>query len=233
MMHTIAATTIAITAQLFLALSWITPTAATDVIGSVLGSSSCRLEQAECVCSPRTFTFRLNFNGSCDINTIQGNPGVNGTQCELRGFPTENEVEDKTPVEVASVDIQEVNVDVDGNQHWRWKRFEGPFYDGDTIEYTSMSDSLKSDEPLGEQDVPKGFFISFTGKNAGDEYLFHGIIWMYNLDNCDAEPITEGNAIGLFEVVEYTSAIPAFCPAVGLTSFELDGDLVANKVKME
>ena len=227
-MHNIA-TTIAITAQLFLALSWNTPTAAADVIGSLRGSSSRRLEQAECVCSPRTFTFRLNFNGSCDVNTIQGNPGVNGTQCELRGFPTENEVEDKTPVEVVFVQIMEVTAE----KNWRHKIYEGPFYDGDTIEYTSMSDSLQPGELLGEQDVPLGFFMKLTGKNAADESLFHGIIWMYNLDNCDAEPITEGNAIGLFEVVEYTSAIPVFCPAVGLTSFELDGDLVANKVKME
>ena len=56
---------------------------------------------------------------------------------------------------------------------------------------------------------------------------------MNNLDNCDAQPITEGDAIGMFEVVKYSSAIPAFCPAVGgLTSFELDGDLV-NEVKMK
>ena len=228
MMHNIA-TTIAITAQLFLALSWNTPTAAADVIGSLRGSSSRRLEQAECVCSPRTFTFRLNFNGSCDVNTIQCNPGVNGTQCELRGNPPGNEVEDKTPVEVVFVQIMEVTAE----KNWRHKIYEGPFYDGDTIDYTSMSDSLQPGELLGEQDVPLGFFMKLTGKNAGDESLCHGIIWMYNLDNCDAEPITEGDAIGLFEVVEYTSAIPAFCPAVGgLTSFELDGDLV-NEVKMK
>eukprot|EP00984_Skeletonema_dohrnii_P003217 scaffold1069_cov149-Skeletonema_dohrnii-CCMP3373.AAC.2 len=167
MMHTIV-TTIAITAQFFLALSWSTPTAAADVIGSVRGSSSRRLEQAECVCSPRTFTFRLNFNGSCNVNTIQGNQGVNGTQCELKGFPVEKELEDKTPVEVASVSIQEVNVDVDGNKHWRWKIYDGPFYDGDTIEYTSMSDSLQPGEALGDQDVPLGFFMKLTGTNAGD-----------------------------------------------------------------
>jgi len=227
MMHTIV-TTIAITAQFFLALSGDTSTAAADVIGSVRGSSSRRLEQAECVCSPRTFTFRLNFNGSCDVNTIQGNPGVNGTQCELRGFPLENEVEDKTPVEVAWVTIMEVTAE----KNWRQKIYDGPFYDGNTIEYTSMSDSLQPDELLGDQDLPLGFFMKLTGKNAADESLFHGIIWMYNLDNCDAQPITEGDAIGMFEVVEYTSAIPAFCPAVGLTSLELDGDLV-NEVKME
>eukprot|EP00985_Skeletonema_marinoi_P018954 scaffold10717_cov215-Skeletonema_marinoi.AAC.2 len=195
MMHNIA-TTIAITAQLFLALSWNTPTAAADVIGSLRGSSSRRLEQAECVCSPRTFTFRLNFNGSCDVNTIQGNPGVNGTQCELRGNPPGNEVEDKTPVEVVFVQIMEVTAE----KNWRHKIYEGPFYDGDTIDYTSMSDSLQPGELLGEQDVPLGFFMKLTGKNAGDE----------------------------FGLVEYKSAIPAFCPAVELSSFELDGDPVTE-----
>eukprot|EP00984_Skeletonema_dohrnii_P000483 scaffold165_cov106-Skeletonema_dohrnii-CCMP3373.AAC.8 len=148
-------------------------------------------------------------------------------------FSTEKELEDKTPVEVGSVSIQEVNVDVDGNQHWKWKIYDGPFYDGDTIEYTSMSDSLQPGELLGDQDVPLGFFMKLTGENAADEFLFHGLFWIYNLDNCDAEPITEGDAIGMFEVVEYASAISAFCPAVGgLTSFELDGDLV-NEVKVE
>eukprot|EP00984_Skeletonema_dohrnii_P035829 scaffold36069_cov150-Skeletonema_dohrnii-CCMP3373.AAC.2 len=48
--------------------------------------------------------------------------------------------------------------------------------------------------------------------------------WWYDLANCDAEP----DAIGLIIVVEYTSAIPAFCPAVGLTEFEMDAHPVTE-----
>ena len=142
-------------------------------------------------------------------------------------------MKDKTPVEIASVQILEVGVK--GKEEGLLKPIhilEGPFYDGDTFEYTTFSDSLNPKELLGDQGVPEAFTVALVNPrdNAVDKERASSFstFWWYDLANCDAEPISKGDAIGLIEVVEYTSAIPAFCPAVGLTEFELDAHPVTE-----
>ena len=34
-----------------------------------------------CSCAPRTYDFRINYNGNCNTDTIAGSPGIDGTIC--------------------------------------------------------------------------------------------------------------------------------------------------------
>lgn len=36
-----------------------------------------------CSCSPVSYTFRLNLEGTCDDNTVEGNPGIQSTDCTI------------------------------------------------------------------------------------------------------------------------------------------------------
>ena len=205
MMYTFAT----IAAQFFLALSAGAPTAAadSDFIGSVVNAPTSpkvnrRLQQAECVCSPTTYTFRLNFEGSCDDNTINGNPGISDTSCLVLNSSNPNDEDGLTPVQINSLQILELDAALGIAQQ---VPLNGPFSNGDSFEYTSIS--------VGNE-VPGGMQISLRGENAEGETLLSTVAWRYNLTNCDAEPIMKEDAIGMIEVADYTSAIPAFCPAV-------------------
>ena len=94
-------------AQLFLALSAVgTPTTAADFIGSIAkapppANVDRRRQQAECVCSPRAYTFKLFFEQTCDVNTIDGKPGILATGCQF--------TEDFTPVVIDEIAIREAN----------------------------------------------------------------------------------------------------------------------------
>ena len=71
-------------------------TTTTDVIGNRLLQ-----EEETCVCSPRTYTFKLNFSGTCPGNI--DNEGVESTDCE----PPPGDQFFGTPVEIDLVTVFE------------------------------------------------------------------------------------------------------------------------------
>ena len=83
---------------------------------------------------------------------------------------------------------------------------EGPFNDGESFGYTSISS-------VGNG-VPGGMQITLRGENTAGDLLISTILWTYDLTNCDAEPIMREDTIVIIEVVDYASAKPASCPAV-------------------
>jgi hypothetical protein len=186
--------------------------AAADVIGSVApffahGQGSRHLQEL-CVCSPRTFTFQLDFNGSCDVNTIEDNPGVSFADCN------DSEKGDLTPVEITFVTIMEVGTE--DFEVIRQTDIPGPLINAGTFTYTSVSNELDPNKPLGDQiisNVPGGIMMTLVGKTAAGGSVPMRLAWAYT-SNCDAEPIGTGDAIGWITLVEYTSAVPAFCDAV-------------------
>eukprot|EP00986_Skeletonema_menzelii_P009166 scaffold4092_cov150-Skeletonema_menzelii.AAC.1 len=198
--------------QLFLALSAVgTPTTAADFIGSIAkapppANVDRRRQQAECVCSPRAYTFKLFFEQTCDVNTIDGKPGILATDCVFTDYLTPTT--DLTPVVIDSVDILELNP----NGIIALKSI--PNVDGDEFSYTSSSALLTPDEPLVDQEVPSRIQLNLFGKNAAGITVLNTVSWDYDLTNCDDEPIMTGYKIGLIEVVDYETAIPAFCPAI-------------------
>ena len=212
-------------ALLFLAVSVGIPTAATNLIGFTVAKAPQaeaeaevnRRLQAECSCSPRSFTFQLNFNQICADNTIKAadRPGVSSTFCQISPFedPT---VDDLTPVQIEEVVILELNPSFEVIKQ---ENISSTLIDGDTFTYTSVSAQLNPDEPLGDQsqEVPRVIQLNIFGVNAVEQPIVNFFAVAYSM-NCDAEPpepIVVGDKIGWVEVVEpYTFAIAAFCPAI-------------------
>ncbi len=50
---------------------------------ALLASTSPSSAQSICSCSPVSYTFRLNLEGSCDDNSVEGNPGILSTDCTI------------------------------------------------------------------------------------------------------------------------------------------------------
>ena len=134
-------------ALLFLALSVIRiPTVAADLITSIAkapppaATVNRRLQQDYCLCYPTTYTFQLNLNQNCDVNTIADNSGVADTSCQIFVIGADTRVD--------LIVILELNRDMDVISQ---ENIPGPFNDGDTFSYTSFSIQL----PLEDQEVPK------------------------------------------------------------------------------
>mmetsp|Transcript_12116 Transcript_12116/g.26122 ORF Transcript_12116/g.26122 Transcript_12116/m.26122 type:complete len:443 (+) Transcript_12116:528-1856(+) len=70
--------------------------------------------------------------------------------------------------------------------------------DGDVLSYTSISSSLDVTQSLTDQEnlVPGGVMMVLFGINSASEVIQNTIAWAYNLDNCDVEPLEEGDGVG-------------------------------------
>ena len=200
-------------ALLLLALSVGIPTAAADIFGSVAKAYppaevvNRRLQEDNyCVCSPTTFTFKLHLNQTCADNTINGKPGVNSTLCQIIPFP--DTVEDLTPIQIDFINITE-------NIGLNEEVITGQFNDGYEFSYTSLSNGLNPNERLEDQeeDVPFWIVLYLRGRNAENQIVQNVIGVVYNLTDCDAEPVLVGDKLGWIEVVDVTPAVAAFCPA--------------------
>jgi hypothetical protein len=188
-------------------------TTATDLINSDAGAASSSnangniniignrlLQVSTCVCSPSTYTFTLNFSGTCPGNI--SNAGVAFLSCSA----------DPTPVEIDAVLVQEYDTN---NVVLKQQKYDGSFSDGDTIQYTSISDSLDPNVSLsGQQNkIPDALFVNVQGTNELGVEIKNNIFIVYTL-SCDVEPIASGSQVGWIEISNYEPAIPAFCSAV-------------------
>jgi hypothetical protein len=101
------------------------------------------------------------------------------------------------------------------------QEYIGPFFNGDTIQYTSISEALDPNEPLDDQltKVPKYIQFQILGGNEQGEVLRNMFVIGYTL-SCEVEPVAIGNQKGWVEISDYEPAIPAFCGAVTATPSE-------------
>ena len=198
--------------QHFIAFS-IVLTAAADLITSISKSPPAELfnrrlqQQVECSCSPTIYTFQLNFNQTCNDNTIQGKPGVDFASCSI--FTSANV---RTPTQIEEIRVFEYGISI--SDLLNYKRITGSFFDGDTFSYTSASAELNPDGQLEDQKVPFFITVELDGVNAAGQSILNQINVKYDPTNCAAEPIQKEDQIGWVEVVDYTPAKPAFCPAI-------------------
>ena len=211
-------------ALLFLALSVIgIPTVAADLIGSVAKAPPAeaevevnrRLQQQDlCSCSPRSYTFQFNFSQTCPPISVNPDdrPGVADATCLISPFGNP-EVQDLIPIQIDSIDILELDPDL---QVVSQENIVGPFFDGDTIGYTSVSTQLDPDEQLADQEegLPRGIQLNIIGVNAADQPIINVFLVTYDITDCEGEPFVLGDTIGWTEVVDFTSAAAVFCPAI-------------------
>ena len=199
-------------ALLFLALSFgaLTATAAADLITSIAKAPPAatvnrRLQQDYCLCYPTTYTFQLNLNQNCDVNTIADKPGVADTSCQIL---SSSDVFHLVPTRIEEIQILELNRDAIVISQ---ENIPGPFNDGYEFIYTSYSTLL----PLEDQEVPKAIQLTLIGVNDVEQIdIITNIAVEYDLTNCDDEPIERVDKIGPIEVIDYTPANPITCPAL-------------------
>ncbi|KAL7451450.1 hypothetical protein ACHAWC_005920 [Mediolabrus comicus] len=194
-------------------------TATTDLINSDVDAASSsngnignRLLQDEetvCVCSPSTYTFTFDFSGTCPGNI--DNEGVIEQVCFINA--PDSPGANLTPVRVTGLTVFELDEDfiVVSQQPY----LNGPYFDGDTIQYTSISDALDPNLSLDDQltKVPKYIQFQILGGNEQGEVLQNMFVIEYTL-SCEVEPVAIGNQKGWVEISDYEPAIPAFCGAV-------------------
>eukprot|EP00547_Thalassionema_nitzschioides_P011807 CAMPEP_0194260742 /NCGR_PEP_ID=MMETSP0158-20130606/45669_1 /TAXON_ID=33649 /ORGANISM="Thalassionema nitzschioides, Strain L26-B" /LENGTH=458 /DNA_ID=CAMNT_0039000843 /DNA_START=188 /DNA_END=1561 /DNA_ORIENTATION=- len=155
-----------------------------------------------CVCSPTTFTFKLNFDTVCP-GTVDKNEGISGIECF--GIPIDTD--DIVPVKAELIQVIESNI---GLQNIAIRDYDGPFFDGEEVTYASVStgDLTRPDE------VPGSIQINLRLRNAEDAIILYAFTARYT-NNCDFTPVfEEGDVLGPIILSSFSPARPKYCPAV-------------------
>lgn len=127
-----------------------------------------------CSCSPRTFTFRFNFNGKCPGN-VEPDDAIDSIECEMDNDFGE-QVMDIVPAVVTKITIEEetesgtlVTEDITNDF----------FSDGEMFSYTSISEAGVT---------PTVLKITMLGSNSIGVAVFNEICIQYT-NECD-QPVT-------------------------------------------
>jgi len=88
--------------------------------------------------------------------------------------------------------------------------------DDAVLSYTSISAGLDVEKPLANQEnlVPGGVMMVLFGVNSASEVVQNTIAWAYNMDNCDVEPLADGDGVGWLTVDGYAPPHAEFCSGV-------------------
>ena len=137
-----------------------------------------------CSCSPTSFTFTINLDGTCpgDVATGGGIERVTCVVSNLAFQPVENE----TPVVIRNIDVFEIGPDL---SLLKQERFPGTDEDGFTFTYTSVS----APGDLTADTVPIILQISIRAENSEGTVIRNSLGVVYTND-CNVEPIFVPNA---------------------------------------
>ncbi|KAL3918642.1 MAG: hypothetical protein SGILL_004139, partial [Bacillariaceae sp.] len=142
-----------------------------------------------CNCAPNTFEFTLDFGLFCPPVNLTIGDALQTTTCMVSPFgdPT---VTDLIPVAVQSIDILELNQDL---QVVVQESIDGTFGDGDTFQYTSYA--AISGEIVNPVDLPRAIQLNINGVNQFDESIINVYLVSYT-NNCGAYPVlVEGESV--------------------------------------
>jgi len=151
-------------------------------------SATAQIGTTVCVCSPSAYTLTFNFSRTCNDDSVTGN-GIVTTDCAIAPFQNDN-VTDLVPVSVASIDILELDEQLALVSQ---SSTFGTYFDGDTFNYTSISDSPSQ---VNATFFPKALQISAIGNNADGETLFYAGLIVYATDCLSFPMIAEESSIG-------------------------------------
>lgn len=141
-----------------------------------------------CTCQPSAYEMKFNFAKTCEDTAIRGD-GVSSTDCAIAPFQNQN-VTDLVPVTVGSIDILELDEDL---VLLTQSSTFGTFVDGDTFNYTSISNDPTK---INETEYPTALQISVIGNNKDGETLFFAGLLVF-VTNCSVYPtLLEGSTLG-------------------------------------
>lgn len=142
-----------------------------------------------CICSPTTFTFTLDFAGTCPGTVEEGGPGISKVNC----FDISNST-DLVPVSVLTIQVLELDL---GLQSLNAQRYDGPFEDGDSVTFTSVATGVITEK----SEIPGGLQVNTFGTNAEGVPVLNSFIVDYS-NSCSDTPIFQiGDQIGWIIIV--------------------------------
>jgi hypothetical protein len=192
-------TTTFLTFLWLLLLARVIPAATVDVTEAPSPSSS---PSSLCACQPAVYEIALDFNISCDDQTVaagtSSNPGINDTACLVLKETVDQNVTDFTPVTIHTIQFIEHNELVNPIQQ---VPLVGEFGNGDIVTYTSVLANQTTNN-FTESTIPRTLQVILRGNNAEDQNI--QLIWFirYNA-SCEIAPplIVPGQTMGWSEFV--------------------------------
>lgn len=160
-----------------------------------------------CACAPGSYTFKLNLAKSCEDFNIAVGPGIERTTCgNLSALTIDGSVDDFEFDEITSIAISEAR-----GFGQEINRIEGPFSDGDTFTFNSIT---SSDPNLDTSSIPASFTLSISGTNASGHRIGNvGSVIFTN--DCGTFPVLDiGDQFGMVEVVRLGCSAPGFCSSI-------------------
>lgn len=146
-----------------------------------------------CSCAPTIFEFTFVFDSLCPGNFVaDDSDAIAEISCDqIVLAPDQNNIQ---PVVVDSVTILELNA----NQVINQTIVMGPFNNGDSIEYASIS----SYRNLTEAYFPFGLLVTINGQNSDSRRVINAIGIDYETTECDTWPVfPPGATIGWLQIV--------------------------------
>ena len=154
-----------------------------------------------CSCAPSTYDFELDFALFCPpVNITQGD-AVAATTCMVSPFG-DPEVVDLIPVAVQSIDILELNQNLDIIVQ---ENIAGSFGDGDRFSYTSIA--AAPGDIVDPVDVPRAIQLNIIGVNQFDQPIINVYLITFTND-CQAYPVFfEGQYAGWTRFVSSSTQV--------------------------
>lgn len=151
-----------------------------------------------CACAPGSYEFFLDFDLFCPPVNITVGDAVAATSCSVTPFGDPN-VADLKPVAVNSIDIFELNQDLEITVQ---ENIAGSFGDGDSFQYTSIA--ALPGEIVDPRDIPRAIQINLLGVNQFDEAIINIFLITFS-NNCGRYPVLfEGQFAGWTRFVSST-----------------------------
>lgn len=143
-----------------------------------------------CACAPGSYEFTLDFSLFCPPVNITVGDAVAATSCAVNPFDDPS-VSDLIPVAVNSIDIFELNQDL---EIYVEENIVGSFGDGDTFQYTSIA--ALPGEIVDPRDLPRAIQINLIGVNRFDQSIINIYLITFS-NNCGRYPVLfEGQFAG-------------------------------------
>lgn len=160
-----------------------------------------------CACAPGQYEFELDFSLFCPPVNITLGDAIAETSCLVSPFETP-EVSDLIPVVVTSIDVLELNQDLQISVQ---ENIAGTFGDGDKFQYTSIA--ALPGEIVNPEDLPRAIQLNIIGVNQFDETIINVYLIVFS-NNCGRYPVLfEGQFAGWTRFVSclFSSSSSEYC----------------------
>ncbi len=191
-------------------------------LAALSGATSRDLQEQEigtdiCFCAPNKYEFTLDFSLTCPPVNITLGDAVAATTCMVSPFGAP-EVADLVPVEVSSIEVLELNQNLQVMVQELIEPTE-VYLDGDTFSYVSYA-AIPGDI-VKPEDLPRAIQLNIGGKNAQGEEIINVYLITFT-NSCGAYPVLfEGQWAGWtrfvsFILIQWLLSEQVFVPATKL-----------------